>query len=143
MSLPFAAFQSNSTENVNFRLVNTKVTENGKPLIEIGGECGGGKMLAFHLPEKGWFVTSAEPYAGYDFRRIARLNGNRISFSIDDRKYEIISDEAINSGSQMLDLWVVRITPPADKANSNDKLISCSSTFKYWLETTVLKTEKK
>jgi hypothetical protein len=141
MALPFTTSQSSSTQEVNLQLGNTRITENNESLIEVGGKCGGGKVLAFHLPQKGWFVCSAEPYAGYDFQRIAKLNGNRITFNIDNRGYEIISDQAINSGSQMLDLWVVRITPPADKADANSKMISCSSDFKYWLETTLLRKE--
>jgi hypothetical protein len=141
--LPFTTFQSTSTEKVNLQLGNTRITENGETLIEIGGKCGGGKVLAFHLPEKGWFVCSTEPYAGYDFQRIAKLNGNRISFSLDNREYEIISDDAISSERQMLDLWVVRITPPADKADATSKGIACSSDFKYWLETTLLREEKR
>jgi hypothetical protein len=141
--LPFTTFQSTSTEKVNLQLANTRITENGETLIEVGGKCGGGKVLAFHLPQKGWFVCSVETYAGYDFQRIAKLNGNRIGFSIDNREYEIISDEVINSGSQALDLYVVRITPPADKADAASKIISCSTDFKYWLETTLLREEKK
>jgi hypothetical protein len=140
--LSFTASQSTSTQEVNFELGNTTITENGESLIEIRGKCGG-KVLAFHLPQKGWFVCSVEPYAGYDFQKVGKLNGNRISFTIDNRNYEIISDQAINSGIQMLDLWVVRITPPADKADADSKMISCSSDFKYWLETTLLREEKR
>src|SRR5262245_2715717 len=143
LPLPFTTFQSTSTEKVNLQLGNTRITENGETLIEIGGKCGGGKVLAFHLPEKGWFVCSTEPYAGYDFQRIAKLSGSRISFSIDNRAYEIISDNAISSERQMLDLWVVRITPPADKADATGKTISCSTDFKYWLETLLLREEKR
>ncbi len=141
--LPLTMFQSTSTEKVNLQLGNTRITENGESVIEINGKCGGGTVLAFHLPEKGWFICSAEPYAGYDFQRIAKLNGNRISFSLDNRKYEIISDDPINSEPQTLDLWVVRITPPADKADATSKSIACSSDFKYWLETTLLREEKR
>lgn len=141
--MPFTTFQSISTEKVNLQLGNTRITENGETLIEVGGKCGGGKVLAFHLPEKGWFICSTEPYTGYDFQRIAKLNGNRIGFSIDNREYEIISDDAISSERQMLDLWVVRITPPADRADAASKLISCSSDFKYWLETTLLREDKR
>ena len=143
IALPFTVSQSISTQDVNLQLVNTRITENGESLFEVGGKCGGGKVLAFHLPQKGWFVCSSEPYAGYDFQKIGKLNGNRINFSIDNREYEIISDQLINSGSHLLDLWVVRITPPADKADADDKLISCASDFKYWLETTLFRKEKR
>ncbi len=135
--------QSGTTPQINLQLGNTIITQDGQSLIEIGGECGGGKVLAFHLPQKGWFVCSTEPYVGYDFQKIGKLNGNRISFNLDNVEYQITSDRPINSGSQMLDLWIVRITPPADKADANNKLISCSSDFKYWLESVLLREEKK
>jgi hypothetical protein len=143
MSLPFTAIQSVPTQEVNMQLRNTKVIENQESVIDVGGSCGGGKVLAFHLPVKGWFVCSSEPYAGYDFQKIARLDGNRISFTIDNREYIIISEQPINTGSQTLDLWVVRITPPADKADANRKAISCSSDFKYWLDSTLLREENR
>ena len=140
--LPFTTFQSTSTEKVTLQLAGTSIKENGEKMIKIGGKCGGGKVIAFHLPENGWFVFSTEPYAGYDFQRIAKLNGNRISFSLDDSNYEVISDDAISSERQTLDLWVVRIPPPADKADAIGKATACFSDFKYF-ETKLLREEKR
>lgn len=142
LSLPVAAFQSTPGERIHLKLGDTKITENGEPVIEFSGECGGGEVLAFHLPQKGWFVCSVRPFAGFDFQRIGKLDGNRIAFSLDNRKYEIISDQPISAQHQSLDLWVARITPPADKSHAESKLISCSSDFEYWLRTT-LKEEKR
>ena len=143
LSSSVAALQSLPQKRIYLELSNTKVTENGKSVIEVGGKCGAGQVLAFHLPKTGWFVASVEPYAGYDFQKIGKLDGNRITFKVDGRKYEIISDQPINSGSRSLDLWVVRITPPADKADAESRVISCSTDFKYWLGTTLLRDEKK
>ncbi len=138
-----AAFQSASKEKIYLELGDTKITENGKPFIEVGGKCGGGQVLAFHLPRKGWFVASVEPFAGYDFQKIGKLDSNRITFKVDDRRYEIVSDRPISSGARSLDLWVVRITPPGNKADAESKLISCSTDFEYWLETALLRDERK
>jgi hypothetical protein len=135
------AFQSPSAEKIRLDLSNTIVTENGKAVIEVGGKCGGGQVLAFHLPPKGWYVVSVEPFEGYDFQKIGKLNGNKISFQYDNSNFEIVSDQPFSRQAETLDLWVVRIGPPADK--TQDKRTSCATDFKYWLETTLLKDEKK
>jgi hypothetical protein len=139
-----AAAQSDSKKRIHLELMgNTKITENGKSVIELGVTCGGGQVLAFHLPKKGWFVASTEPSAGYDFQKIGKLDENQITFKVDNRKYVITSDQPISQQTTSLALWIVRITPPADKADAESKLISCATNFKYWLETTLLRIEKK
>ncbi|MDQ3666285.1 MAG: hypothetical protein M3410_06750 [Acidobacteriota bacterium] len=138
-----AAFQSASKERIYLELGDTIITENGESVIEVGGKCGSGQVLAFHLPKKGWFVASVEPFAGHDFQKIGKLDGNRITFKVDDRRYEIISDQPISRQTSSLELWVVRVTPPADKADAESKLISCATDFKYWLEKTLLRNEKE
>ena len=135
--------QSVSKERIYLQLGNTIITENGKPVIEVGGKCGAGEVLGFHIPKKGWFVASVEPFADYNFQKIGKLEGNRITFKVDDRKYEIISNQPISPQISSLDLWVVKITPPADKSDANSRLISCATDFKYWLETTLQRNEKK
>ena len=135
--------QSASKKRIYLQLGNTIITENGQSIIEVGGKCGAGEVLGFHIPKKGWFVTSVEPFADYDFQKIGKLDGNKITFKIDDRKYEIISNQPISPQTFSFELWVVKITPPADKADANSKLISCATDFKYWLETTLQRNEKK
>jgi len=135
--------QSASKKRIYLQLGNTIITENGQSIIEVGGKCGAGEVLGFHIPKKGWFVISVEPFADYDFQKIGKLDGNKITFKIDDRKYEIISNQPISQQTSSLELWVVKITPPADKADANSKLISCATDFKYWLETTLQRNEKK
>ncbi len=137
------AAQSASREKIYLELGNTIITENGKSVIEVGGKCGAGQILGFHLPKKGWFIASVEPFTGYDFQKIGELHGDRINFKVDDRKYEIISNQPISPQTSSLDLWIVKITPPADKADADSKLISCATDFKYWLETTLQRNEKK
>jgi hypothetical protein len=53
LSSSVAGLQSAPKEKVYLELGNTKITENGKSVIEVGGKCGGGQVLAFHLPQKG------------------------------------------------------------------------------------------
>src|SRR5215813_12920569 len=134
------AFQSGS--NPHLELGDTIITEDDSRVVEIGGKCGAGRLLAFHLPQKGWFVVSSEPYPGYDFQKIASLDGNTITFSLNNRRYQITSDHPISPTEQKLDLWVVQITPPADKADAQSKLISCSTDFPFWLKSTLLRAVK-
>ncbi|HEV8429369.1 MAG TPA: hypothetical protein VGQ41_15825 [Pyrinomonadaceae bacterium] len=133
----FPVIQSGST--IRLELGDTTITEDGSRVIQFGGRCGSGGLLAFHLPQKGWFVVSTEPFPGYDFQRIAKLDGNKIRFSLNSKQYEITSDHPISSTEQKLDLWVVQITPPADKADAQSKSISCASDLQIWLKTRLLR----
>jgi hypothetical protein len=138
------ALQSPTKERIYLELGNTRVTEDGETVIEGGGKCGPGEVLAFHLPEKGWFVVSSvKPSAGYGFRKIGKLAGNRITFDVGDRRYEITSDQPISPQTTSLDLWVINITSPVNKADADSKSISCAADFKYWLKTTLFRDEKK
>ncbi len=52
LSSSVAAFQSASTERVHLELGNTTITEDGESVMEVGGKCSGGQVLAFHLPQR-------------------------------------------------------------------------------------------
>jgi hypothetical protein len=136
------AAQSTSKERISLELGDTVITENGKSVIESRGKCGAGEVLAFHLPEKGWFVASVEPSSDYDFQKIGKLDGNRIAFDLDGNRYEITSNQLISPEASFLDLWIVRVAPPIDKPFSRGTGISCASDFKYWVKTTLLKNQK-
>ncbi|HEX8398379.1 MAG TPA: hypothetical protein VF644_13185 [Pyrinomonadaceae bacterium] len=138
-----AAAQSDSKEKIALQLGNTIVNENGKSVIESKGACGSGEVLAFHLPQKGWFIASVEPLDGYDFQKIGKLEGNFVTFEIDGNRYEIISNQPISRQTSSLDLWVVRVPTPTDKVNISGTAISCASDFKYWLKTNLPKNQKK
>ena len=138
------ALQSLNKERIYLELGKTRVTENGELVIEVDGKCGAGEVLAFHLPEKGWFVVSSvKPSGGYGLRKIGKLAGNRITFEVHDRRYEITSDEPISPQTTSLDLWVINISSPINKADADSKSISCATDFKHWLKTTLFRDEKK
>lgn len=131
--------QTDFKENIFLGLGHTEITENGKNILKVSGACGYGEVVGFHLPKKGWFIASTKTFEGYDFQKIGKLDNNKISFRIDNREYEIISDQPISSQVKSLELWITRITPPADKNQADSELISCSSSFEYWLETILQK----
>lgn len=143
-SYSIPALQSPTKERVYLELGNTRVTENGETVSEGGGKCGPGEVLAFHLPEKGWFVVSSvKPSGGYGLRKIGKLAGDRITFEIHDRRYEITSDKPISPQTTSLELWVINITSWTPKTDADSKSISCATDFKQWLKTTLFKEEKK
>ena len=132
-----------SDSNAHLQLEKTTITVDGSRVIEIGGKCGDGNLLAFHLPQKGWFVFSSEPFRGYDFQKVAKLDGNKITFSTSSgNTYEITSDHPISATKEKLDLWVLQITPPDDKADAERTVISCASDFPYWHKNVLLREEK-
>ena len=138
------ALQSPTKERIYLELGDTRVTENGETVIEVDGKCGGGQVVAFHLPEKGWFVVSSVKPSGHSLRKIGKLDGNRITFEVHDRTYEITSDQPISPQTTSLDLWVINITgSTGTKADADSKLIICATDFKSWLKTTLFRDEKK
>lgn len=143
VTLSIAGVQPPVQERINLELGDTKITENGEVVFEFSGKCGAGEVVAFHLPQKGWFVASVHPAAGYDFQKIGKLMGNKITFQMDNRRYEIASNQPISRQVSTLDLWIVQITPPAGKAHAESKLINCSSDFKYFLKNNVEKEETR
>src|SRR5918997_1055764 len=91
------ALHSPTKERIYLELGKTRVTENGETVIEVDAKCGPGEVIAFHLPEKGWFVVSSmKPSGGYGLRKIGKLDGNMITFEVHDRTYEITSDQPIS-----------------------------------------------
>jgi hypothetical protein len=137
---PVPALQSPTKERIHLELGKTRVTEDGETVIEVDGKCGAGEVVAFHLPGKGWFVVSVKKPSGAGFRKTGKLDGNRITFEVHDRRYEIISDQPISPQTTSLDLWVINITSSTGKAYS-DKSISCATDFKSWLKTTLFRDE--
>jgi hypothetical protein len=138
------ALQSPTKERIYLEVGNTKVTENGETVIEVDAKCEPGAVVAFHLPEKGWFVVSAvKPSGGYGLRKIGKLDGNKITFIVHDRRYEIISDKPLSPQTTSLDLWVINITSSTGKADADGKPISCATDFKQWLKTTLFRDKEK
>jgi hypothetical protein len=138
------ALQSPTKERIYLELGKTSVTENGETVIEVDAKCGPGEVLAFHLPEKGWFVVSSVKPSGAGFRKTGKLAGNRITFEVHDRRYEIISDKPMSPQTTSLELWVINITSSTGtKADADSKLIICATDFKSWLKTTLFRDEKK
>jgi hypothetical protein len=67
-----------------------------------------GALIWFYVPDKGRFIFSLTPRPGYEFEKIARIEDNRISFSIGEDVYEWVSSTPIVGSGGKWNLWVLR-----------------------------------
>ena len=79
----------------------------GKSKSSIGCE---GALLWFYVPERGRFIFSLVPREGYNFAKVAVLDGNRIEFTVDGERYEWLSSASILPNGGAWNLWVLRDT---------------------------------
>ncbi len=79
----------------------------GKSKSSIGAE---GALLWFYVPERGRFIFSLVPREGYDFDKVAVLDGNRIEFTLNGERYEWLSGTSILPNGGTWNLWVLHDT---------------------------------
>jgi len=69
-----------------------------------------GALLWLYIPGRGRFIFSLVPRDGYDFQKIAVLDENKITFTIDGEHYEWVSSTSILPSGGTWNLWVLRDT---------------------------------
>jgi hypothetical protein len=69
-----------------------------------------GSLLWFYVPNRGRFIFSLVPREGYEFEKIAVLDGNKIEFTVDGDRYEWVSGASILPNGGIWNLWVLRDT---------------------------------
>src|SRR5215212_5657126 len=79
----------------------------GKSKSSIGCE---GALLWFYVPQRGRFIFSLVPREGYDFAKVAVLDGNRIEFTFNGKRYEWVSSASILPNGGTWNLWVLHDT---------------------------------
>jgi hypothetical protein len=67
-----------------------------------------GTLLWFYVPDKGRFIFSLTPRQGYDFEKVARIEDNKISFTVGTDVYEWVSSEPILGSGGNWNLWLLR-----------------------------------
>ena len=107
-SNPDSAPKDFTLDAVALSVKNYSLTLNGnligKSKSSIGCE---GALLWFYVPERGRFIFSLVPRAGYNFAKIAVLEENRIEFTVDGERYEWLSSESILPNGGTWNLWVL------------------------------------
>lgn len=96
---------------IEFRITASRLLADGQAVFgEDKGATAGitGALVWFYLPGHGRFILSLVPRAGYDFRKIGVVSGDRLSFTAGGRRYEWISSAPIVTiGSGTWNLWVL------------------------------------
>ena len=69
-----------------------------------------GALLWFYIPERGRFIFSLVPREGYDFAKVAVLDGNSIQFTMNGEHYEWLSSASILPSGGTWNLWVLHDT---------------------------------
>jgi hypothetical protein len=93
--------------DVELNISNYKLLVNGE-MVAGARRTGGcaGPLVWFHLPGKGRFIFSLAPHAGYDFRKVATIEHNKISFNWDGTHYEWFSSSPVVGSGGNWNLWV-------------------------------------
>jgi hypothetical protein len=90
---------------------NYSLSINGNLLTKSKSSIGcTGALLWFYVPERGRFIFSLVPRAGYEFQKIAVLDGNRIEFTVNGERYEWVSSASILANGGTWNLWVLHDT---------------------------------
>ena len=108
-------------------LVNGNVVSVGKSTRGCAGN-----LLWFYVQDRGRFVVSLVPRAGYEFQKVGFIENNRIEFTSDGNRYEWLSSSPILPGGGTWNLWVLHDpnytpllgsdAPPARKKDVFEKL---------------------
>ncbi len=93
--------------DVELNISNYRLLVNGE-MVAGAKRTGGcaGPLVWFHLPGKGRFIFSLMPHNGYDFRKVATIEHNKISFNWDGTQYEWFSNSPIIGSGGNWHLWV-------------------------------------
>jgi len=90
---------------------NYSLLINGNELSKSKSHIGcSGALLWLYIPGRGRFIFSLVPRDGYDFQKIAVLDENKITFTIDGEHYEWVSSTSILPSGGTWNLWVLRDT---------------------------------
>ena len=94
--------------DVELNISNYKLLVNGE-MVAGAKRTGGcaGPLVWFHLPGKGRFILSLTPHDGYDFRKVATIEHNKISFNWDGTRYEWFSSSPVVGSGGNWNLWVM------------------------------------
>ena len=86
-------------------LINGSLVNKSKSTIGFTGA-----LIWFYVPDRGRFIFSLVPREGYEFAKVAVLDGNKIEFTINNEKYEWVSSESILPNGGTWNLWVLHDT---------------------------------
>jgi GWxTD domain-containing protein len=95
-------------EDVMMKMINYQLFINGE--LAAGGKRSGataGPVIWFHLQERGRFIFSLRPQEGYDFQKLGTIERNRMKFTLNNERYEWVSDVPIVDAGGPWNLYVL------------------------------------
>lgn len=92
---------------VALKINNSSLSINGTVVSRSKSSGCAGALLWFYVPDRGRFIVSLVPREGYEFQKIAVLDGNRIEFTVDNDLYEWSSAGSILPDGGDWNLWVL------------------------------------
>jgi hypothetical protein len=102
-----AAPRDLTLEEVQLKMTNYKLSVNGETIKDRpSGGCAGA-LIWFALPDRGRFIVSLVPHAGYDFRKVGSIRHNTLSFDWGDDHYEWESAQPIVGTGGNWNVWVL------------------------------------
>lgn len=122
-------------EDVMLKVTNCRLVIDGETVYRSPGGSMGGSLLWFALPGRGRFVFSLVPRPGYDFRKTAKVERDKISFEWGGERFEWVSSEPVVAVGGNWNLWVLhdpnytfdlfdQSPPPPGKDDDGDKTFS-------------------
>lgn len=92
--------------DVQLRVSNYKLLVNGEAVWRSTSGCAGA-LVWFSLADRGRFIFSLVPRPGYDFRKVGKVEHDRISFEWGGERYEWVSGQTVVTGGGNWNLWVL------------------------------------
>jgi hypothetical protein len=94
-------------EDIQLKVTNYKLRVNGETVYRsTGGGCAGA-LVWFSLRERGRFIFSLIPRAGYAFQKIGAIQHNKITFEWEGDRYEWESSLPVVGVGGNWNLWVL------------------------------------
>ena len=94
-------------DDVQLKMTNYRLSVNSAPVKDRpSGGCSGA-LIWFALPDRGRFIVSLVPHAGYDFKKIGAIRHNTLSFDWDGEHYEWESALPIVGTGGNWNVWVL------------------------------------
>lgn len=122
-----------AVDAVELAVKDYRLLVNGN-VVSVGRSTKGcaGTLLWFYVQDRGRFIFSLVPRAGYEFQKVGIIEDNRIEFTVSGNHYEWLSSSPILQPGGTWNLWVLHDpnytplfgseTPPARKKDVFEKL---------------------
>ena len=93
-------------EDVQLKVGNYKLLVNDELIYRTASGCAGA-IIWFSHPERGRFIFSLTPHAGYDFRKVGTVEHNKIAFTWEGDHYEWVSSQPVVGLGGNWNVWVL------------------------------------